>query len=37
MKPETLGGLAGGIILIYYLLWRISTFHAIFMSAGKIP
>jgi len=24
MKPETLGGIAGVVIVAYYLLWRVS-------------
>jgi hypothetical protein len=36
MKPETLVGIAGVVIVAYYLLWRVSMFREIFRRSGRI-
>jgi hypothetical protein len=34
VKPETLGGIAGVVILAHYLLWRVSMFNIFRRSAS---
>jgi hypothetical protein len=36
MGPDTLGGIAGVVIVAYYLLWRFSIFRHIFRRYGHI-
>jgi hypothetical protein len=36
MKPETLGGIAGLVILAYYLLWRVSMFRGVFRRSASV-
>jgi hypothetical protein len=36
MKPETLGGIVGVVIVAYYLLWRVSMFRGIFHRSASL-
>jgi hypothetical protein len=36
MNPETLGGIAGAMIVAYYLGWRVSMFRDIFHRCARM-
>ena len=36
MKPETLGGIAGVVIVVYYMLWRVSMLRGILNRSASM-
>ncbi len=36
MKPEILGGIAGVVIVVAYVIWRVSAFRYMFKRSGRI-